>query len=340
MSSKGVLLIFSLLLFSFFARASSGPVVYIVNGSTASVTEFSDFASLFYDRINYDGVYGTSSYCGATMLTPQYIMTAAHCIFDGNGSADVNKMLFLSVVPQLQNESDFPNGNIQRVMGSEYYYRSDYTDSSSDLWANDIAIIKLESALNVDAVNDVVKRPSSESYRGNNTFEAIGHGNTSTGFDGSDSLLKTDLTYVDTATCQSGTGYSAVTNKQICFTGSYNNANGLYNSTCSGDSGGPVYWDNAGTWYQVGITSFGPSTCGTQAAVSGVTSVFTEIYDYQTWINDVLAGSETANYVATDAKRTAYLSSISTTSSGDSGGGSLGWIGLLGLSFLAYFRKR
>ncbi len=237
------LLAVNLLLVAFCARAS-GPVVYIVNGSTASVTEFSDFASLFYDRIDYDGVYGTSPYCGATMLTTQYVLTAAHCIFDGNGNADENKMLFLSVVPQLQNESDFPNGSIERVMASEFYYRSDYSDSSSDLWANDIAIVKLESAVNIDAVNDVITRPTAANvtiYQVNTeTFEAIGHGNTSTGYDGSDSLLKTDLTYVDTATCQSGIGYSAVTSSQICFTGSYNNANGLYNSTCSGDLGAGI----------------------------------------------------------------------------------------------------
>ncbi|WP_299694291.1 serine protease [uncultured Vibrio sp.] len=297
---------------------------YIVNGSDASVSEFPSMASLFIDRIEYDGVYSTAAYCGATILDPSHILTAAHCIY-----GDEYAQLFTVAVPQIENTDDFPDGNIQNVRVSEIYYRSDYSNNLNDLLSNDIAILKLESALNIDSVNDVITRPDDESYRDvNNEFVAVGHGDTRSGFDSTSILQSADLTLVENATC-AGTFIdgSALTDNQICFVGD-RAASGLYGGTCQGDSGGPVYWKNGSSYEQVGITSFGPDTCGGN---NTVTSVFTEIVDYKDWIDSVMAGSETANFVSTDEKRAAYVGV--TTSSSSSSGGSVS-LGILSVLFL------
>lgn len=163
-----------------------GVTPYIVNGSDATVAEFPSMASLFIDRIDYDGVYSTGAYCGATILDPTHILTAAHCIY-GNEEGQ----LFTSVVPQLQDTSQFPNGNIQKSRVSEVFYPDDYSNSLNDLLRNDVAILKLESALNIDSVNDVVKRPSNANYRiGVNEFIAVGHGDTESDFDATTILQK------------------------------------------------------------------------------------------------------------------------------------------------------
>ncbi|MDN2668081.1 trypsin-like serine protease [Vibrio sp. 14N.309.X.WAT.E.F5] len=300
-----------------------GVTPYIVNGSDASVTEFPSMASLFIDRIDYDGVYSTGPYCGATILNPTHILTAAHCIY-GNEEGQ----LFTTVVPQIEDTSQFPNGNIQKARVSEVYYRSDYSNALSDLLRNDVAILKLESALNIDSVNDIVKRPSSDGYRSSSeVFTAVGHGDTRTGFDGTTLLQKANLNYVDNATCK--TVFAAgdeLTENQICFVGDVA-VSGLYGGTCQGDSGGPVYWKDGSIYRQVGITSFGPETCG---GSSRVTSVFTEIYDYEAWIDSVIAGTETAKFVSTDAKRTAYVNARTSSGSGSSGGSvSFGLLGML-----------
>ena len=90
-----------------------------------------------------------------------------------------------------------------------------------------------------------------------------------------------------------------------------------------------MYWKDGADYRQVGITSFGPDTCG--GITSTVTSsVFTEIQDYEAWIDSVIAGTETAKFVSTDAKRTAYVNAHTSTGSGSSGGSvSFGLLGML-----------
>lgn len=296
---------------------------YIVNGNDISATKYPSFASLMYDRIDYDRVYGTSPYCGATLLTEYYVLTAAHCIY-GN----TNTQLFTSVVPQLGNESDFPNAITQRVMVSAYYYPDNYNNTTL---ANDIAILKLSQPITaVTNYADLADNTDEGLYRGvrsGDPFYAIGHGNTQSGRDDSNELQETQLSYVSNCNV-----YNVDTSANLCMGGA-TSQNGLDNATCQGDSGGPLFWNNK----QVGITSFGPTTCGDMSVVPN--SVFTEVSDHRAWISSVLAGSVAPKVTVNDAKRNNYLNSLNT-SSGDSGGGANSWFSLLILSGLAYWRRR
>lgn len=299
---------------------------YVVNGNDISATKYPSFTSLMYDRIDYDRIYGTSPYCGATLLTQYYVLTAAHCIY-----GDTNTQLFTSVVPQLQNESDFPNAITQRVMVSEYYYPDNY---NNDTLANDIAILKLSQPITaVFDYADLASSTDATNYRGissGDPFFAVGHGNTQSGYDDSEALQETQLRYVSNSNCHL---YNVDTSANLCMDGA-SRQNGRDNATCQGDSGGPLFWNNK----QVGITSFGPTTCGDMSVRAN--SIFTEVSDHRAWISSVLNGSETPKVTVNDAQRISYLNSINANSSGGDSGGANSWLGLLILSGIALWRRK
>ncbi|KOO13808.1 serine protease [Vibrio xuii] len=296
---------------------------YIVNGTNISASTHPSFVSLFYDRIDYDGVYGQGPYCGGTLLSANYILTAAHCIY-----GDSNYQLFTSVVPQLQNESDFPNSVLQRVMVSEYYYPSTYNNSTL---YDDIAILKLASPITaVNTYVDLADNSERSTYRQTSeVFYAVGHGNTQSNVDSTEELQRTQLKWVDNTTCDSI--YTTDTSENLCMDGA---ATVTYdNGTCQGDSGGPLYWNGK----QVGITSFGPETCGDPAVAAN--SVFTEVAlaKHTDWINSVLNGNETPKVTVSDSQRNATLN---PSSGGGGGGGSVGVLVLSALGLLGWRRKR
>ncbi|GIA27053.1 Secreted trypsin-like serine protease [Vibrio cholerae] len=304
---------------------------YIVNGTNANVANYPSFASLAIYISPYQ--YSSGTYCGATVLNSRYILTAAHCIY-GNSYT----MLYTVVVPQLEDESQFPNVNVQFARAAEFYYPDNYVDSSAVYWPNDIAIIKLESDLNVSNFVGVLNSSINNSYDVNGTYKAIGHGYVNGNVAGGTRLLETTLTFVPFATCSAYYGANLQAS-QICFTGP--NIGGYRNSTCSGDSGGPVYLDSGSGYVQIGITSFGPSTCGNPALP--VTSVFTEVSDYYSWILRVMNGLETPKYYVTESNGVRQLvaggTTVSPVTSSDSGGSSTG-LALLVLGLLMVLRNK
>lgn len=324
MIRKLAILLSSLYVTSAYTSVAITP--YVVNGNDISATKYPSFTSLMYDRIDYDRIYGTSPYCGATLLTQYYVLTAAHCIY-GN----TNTQLFTSVVPQLQNESDFPNAITQRVMVSEYYYPDNY---NNDTVANDIAILKLSQPITaVFDYADLASSTDATNYRGINSgdaFFAVGHGNTQSGRDDSEALQETQLSYVSNSNCNL---YNVDTSANLCMDGA-SSQNGRDNATCQGDSGGPLFWNNK----QVGITSFGPTTCGDMSVIAN--SIFTEVSDHRAWISSVLNGSETPKVTVNDAQRISYLNSTNANSSGGDSGGANSWLGLLILSGIALWRRK
>lgn len=292
------------------------------------------------------------------MLDEFHILTAAHCLFDSGGKLNFEYMLF-AVAGQTTNESFFPS-SLLTVRAAKFFIHPDFQDTASSFWANDIAIIRLDSSLNPQST---VVLPIDESYRlgsdgidnnnNDNIFEAVGHGNTRSGSDDTNLLQSAQVSYVTNSTCENG--LPALSNKQICFKGiSTVPEPDLTSGTCQGDSGGPVYFNDSGFLIQVGITSFGPTTCGDGFRGSYVTSVFTEIVDYRGWIDDVLSGNAVATFVSNDDKRLAFLNGTfesdvtadfgvavksDVSNDDDGGGGALGiWL-IVALGVIALWRR-
>ncbi|CAH0525744.1 S1 family peptidase [Vibrio hippocampi] len=321
------------------AEASTDISAMIFNGTDTSAEEWPSIASIYYDASDYGG--DQESYCTGTILDEQHVLTAAHCLYDGDEVFEPY-LIYTSVVPQMNDESDAVNGLVTPIRASEFYAHPDFVDSAISEavpWPNDIAIIKLETPMNVDSNAYTVQGLSSQasSYRQTDEeFVAVGYGITETGSYGE--LLQTTLNYQTQANCSLGAGDS-----QICTTGDYNFSTDVRNSTCNGDSGGPLFWYDGSQYVQIGVTSYGWTGCSNEFNTD--TAVFTEVADYSAWVSSVLSGNETPVYTVTDQERYDYVygsDSTSSTSSSDSGGTvSLNWLLLMALVAASVrFRRR
>ncbi|WED24540.1 trypsin-like serine protease [Vibrio sp. JC009] len=302
---------------------------YIVNGSDTTASSYPTFASLIKWQDYNSGYVSYGNYCGSTILKANYVLTAAHCVYI-DSTDDEERMLFTNVYPQLEDESwsNISSSSTEKIRISEVYYPDTYNGSLY----HDVAILKLEQSMSVTDEAELPADNDDATYRSSSyTFYAVGHGYTSKGTDGSTSLQDVALTWVPNSSCN----YTITTDYNLCMEGTvtYNSEAGenLEGSVCDGDSGGPLYWTDGSTQKLVGVTSYGPaSKCGDPSY--SATSVFSEVLDFKTWINNVTSGAVTAKYTFTETERQAfrdgdysykYTSGTSSVSSSGSSGGSV-----------------
>lgn len=327
---------------------------YIYNGEVTSSAVWPSYSALYYDAVEYTGLYG--QYCGSTIIDSTHVATAAHCISDDNGGLNEEYLIFTSVLPQLSDSSQFLSGSVERIRVKNVYRHPDYIDSASESsvpWPNDIAVLELNESMNVSSLDYAELADSSQvtSYRvEEESFIAVGMGLTETGRY-ADQLLYTDLTYEPNENCVMGAGPS-----HLCMNGELNETTEVRNTTCSGDSGGPLYWydNNRFKYIQVGITSYGWNDCHSDTTSN--TSVFTEVADYSDWIQSVLNKEVSPDLVITSTMRDSYISTVEDpddinvsqegeessyqTSSSGSSGGSTSYGAAFFLLLAAFLRRR
>ncbi|WP_084888429.1 serine protease, partial [Vibrio sp. qd031] len=265
----------------------------IINGQIASVNDYPSLAAIAYDPNINDSSF--QLYCGATILDNWHVLTAAHCV-QANSSVRSNT----AVAVQLGRRSEYSEGYIPKVKVAKYYIHPEYVNSSSLAWPNDIAIIQLRESLDLSSqyFSPLASNSDSSLYRSDAyDFMAVGFGYVGAGGALDDDLMETTLTYKYEKSCT-----SRMTDKQLCMDGEIDADSGFKNSICSGDSGGPLYWFDGGEYIQVGVASFGPSSCGSTSA--SFTSAYTEVSDYRGWIADVLNGKMTPDHTIVNVSPT------------------------------------
>jgi secreted trypsin-like serine protease len=296
----------------------------IINGQFAPISQFPSFASLFFDQLESTGLY--QNYCGATILDEYHVLTAAHCV-----EGDSYYSTFTSIAPKLELESQVFSGAVPLIRASEFYYPSTYINSALLSWPDDIAIIKLESPMPVSNADFVTLATAGDIPTYNNSgtiMTVLGHGYDAPGIDSIKYLQSTTQTLLSSNECSD----AYTSDKQLCTQGAIDSDSLLRNSTCGGDSGGPLFWEKNGEFVQVGITSYGPSKCGDPNA--NYASAYTEVAEYRDWITSVLEGKEIPKIVVTDFDRENFVSEndapqVESSSGGSGGALSIWWILLM-----------
>jgi secreted trypsin-like serine protease len=199
-------------------------------------------------------------FCGASLITTNKVLTAAHCIADDNGRIIKDKIQVRLGTNVLNNGS----GTVISVktISKHPLYNPDTVNISSDY---DVAILTLKTPVKLDDNINVINLPkacqSIDCLTGlvtpGTSVRAIGWGLTSFEGEASAVLLQVDMPLISNTNCQDSIGLPViVTDRMICADGAQQNP---VADTCQGDSGGPLfaYIGAARAGLQTGIVSFG-----------------------------------------------------------------------------------
>ncbi|KAK0180721.1 hypothetical protein PV327_003077 [Microctonus hyperodae] len=229
--------------------ADAKPPQKIIGGDVASLKEFP-----FIVSIRIDGKH----HCGGSIISSRHVLTAAHCVIHFDNLI-YSKLSVISGTISLTN-----GGESHQIKLIRYHESYNSLDKSSP---NDIAIIELEKPMTFNDVQHEIPIATSANQDGVRGT-AIGWGFTAVNLPFmSPELRKVNLEIMGPKRCQYFSPTQLWTH-QICAIG-YSGY-----GTCTGDSGGPLIYNNE----LIGVLSY-----GTPCAV-GKPDVFTSTYYYYHWI--------------------------------------------------------
>ncbi|CAK1547620.1 unnamed protein product [Leptosia nina] len=221
--------------------------------------------------------------CGGSLITTKFIMTAAHCI---NG---INRPPVFARLAEY-NITSFPTDVVETDGGGEDSITVTiipvektlvHHEHNLRLRTHDIGLVKLSRNAVLSDFIKIICLPTTDllpQFNKKTNFTLAGWGSDETG-GASDVKKHVMLPFVKEDHCKRIYADLPLLNV-VCAGGEAGK------DSCDGDSGGPLMYEVEQKYIAVGVLSFGYRQCG----IADRPSVYTNVFKYVKWINDVVEG--------------------------------------------------